>query len=189
MHAGLIAFALASAVLIWLSRASLRRSGSNGLRPHGFYRFFAWEGILVLFLLNAGHWFRTPSAWYQLLSWSLLILSLPVLIFGFHTLASRGAASANGDDRPELYRFERTSQLVTTGIYRHIRHPLYCSLLLLAWGIAFKQPDGLNLLLGVVVTLLLYATARADEAECIRYFGDGYRDYMTRTKMFVPGLF
>jgi protein-S-isoprenylcysteine O-methyltransferase Ste14 len=32
------------------------------------------------------------------------------------------------------------------------------------------------------------ATARADEAECVRYFGQPYREYMKRTRMFVPWL-
>ena len=43
----LIVFAIATILLIYISRASLRKPGS-----HGFYRFFAWECILVLFLLD-----------------------------------------------------------------------------------------------------------------------------------------
>jgi len=44
-------------------------------------------------------------------------------------------------------------------------------------------------LLTLAATLALVATAKADEAECTRFFGPGYTDYMQRTKMFVPFLF
>ena len=38
-------------VLIWLSRKSLRHPGR-----HGFYRFFVWEAILGLIVLNRYPW-------------------------------------------------------------------------------------------------------------------------------------
>jgi protein-S-isoprenylcysteine O-methyltransferase Ste14 len=84
---------------------------------------------------------------------------------------------------------ETTTQLVTTGAFKDIRHPLYSSLLLLAWGVFFKHPSwGAG---GVVVgaTALLLATAKVEEVENIRYFGAAYRAYMQRTKMFIPFVF
>ena len=41
----------------------------------------------------------------------------------------------------------------------------------------------------LAATLSLTLTARADEAECIRFFGPVYQAYMKRTRMFVPFLF
>ena len=46
--------------------------------------------------------------------------------------------------------------------------------------------------LGVLVlaaSFLLWATARAEEAEDVRFFGQVYRDYMKKTRMFIPYLF
>ena len=40
-----------------------------------------------------------------------------------------------------FYRFESTTTLVTAGAYRYIRHPLYESGLMLAWGAALKAPS------------------------------------------------
>ena len=51
----LVLFLAGSGCLLYLSRASLRAP-----RSHGFYRFFAWESILALFLLNVTAWFRDP---------------------------------------------------------------------------------------------------------------------------------
>jgi len=43
--------------------------------------------------------------------------------------------------------------------------------------------------MALVATTFLIATARADEAECIRFFGDEYQAYMKMTKRFIPFLF
>ena len=91
--------------------------------------------------------------------------------------------------RQMFVAFEKTTALITTGIYAYIRHPLYSSLLLLAWGIYFKAPSLPGVLLAVVTTTFLSATARADEGECIQFFGTEYQDYMQKTKRFIPFLF
>lgn len=180
----LIAFIISSVVLIYVSRASLRAP-----RSHGFYRFFAWEFMVALFLLNIDVWFQDPFAWYQLLSWFLLFVCLIPLFFGVRSLTSQGKPVASRDAEPQLLAFEKTSSLVTTGIYRYIRHPLYSSLLFLTWGIFFKSITWLGFLLALVATLFLIGTALADEAECIRFFGQPYQDYIKRSKRFVPFLF
>jgi protein-S-isoprenylcysteine O-methyltransferase Ste14 len=180
----LVVFAMLSACLIYISRASLRAQ-----RSHGFYRFFAWEFILALFLLNMDVWFRNPFSWHQIVSWFLLIVCIVPLTFGLHSLATRGKPVKHREAEPQLLAFEKTTTLVTTGIYQYIRHPLYSSLLFLAWGVFFKIPTWLGVLLSLAATLFLVATAKADEAECIRFFGPSYQAYMKQTKMFVPFLF
>jgi protein-S-isoprenylcysteine O-methyltransferase Ste14 len=177
----IIAFIALSLVLFYISRSSLRAP-----RSHGFYRFFAWEFILALFLLNVEVWFRDPGSWNQLISWLLLILSIVPLVFGIRSLKALGKPTQKREGEPQLLAFEKTSTLVTTGIYRYIRHPLYSSLLLLTWGIFFKAPFGLGLVFALGATVFLVLTARADEAECILFFGTEYQIYMKRTRIFIP---
>ncbi|TLN26292.1 isoprenylcysteine carboxylmethyltransferase family protein [bacterium] len=175
-----IAFVVASLAIVYISRRSLFKP-----RSHGFYRFFAWECILALILLNLDGWFREPWAWHQVLSWAMLLVSFIPLVFGVQSLVARGKATAQREGEEQLLAFEKTTALVTDGIYRYIRHPLYSSLLLLAWGAFLKAPGWLGGLLLAGATLALVATARADEAECKRFFGEAYGEYMKRTKMFV----
>ena len=78
--------------------------------------------------------------------------------------------------------------MVTTGVFRYIRHPLYTSLLLLTWGVCFKQIDMAALSCALISTLFLWLTARRDEAECLAHFGEPYRQYMWRSKRFIPFL-
>ena len=173
-------FLVATVGLAYVSRASLLSP-----RSHGFYRFFAWEAILVHILLNVEVWFRDPFSWHQILSWCLLSASLFLVLHGVYLLRLVGKPDRRRTD-PSLVGFERTTELVTTGAYRYIRHPLYSSLLFLAWGVFFKLPSWIGGLLAVICTVLLIATARVEEAEDVRFFGPAYEAYRQRTKMFIP---
>jgi protein-S-isoprenylcysteine O-methyltransferase Ste14 len=176
-----IIFGFSTLALIYISRASLRSPHS-----HGFYRFFAWEFILALVLINAKYWFQDPFAWHQIIAWTLLFASLIPLVFGVDALTSRGKPTANRENDPSLLVFEKTTQLVTSGVYKYIRHPLYSSLLFLTWGIFFKNPSVAGLIFAILATVFLVFTAKADEAECIQFFDAEYQEYMQHTKRFIP---
>lgn len=157
-------------------------------RSHGFPRFFAWEGILWLFVNNYSFWFRDPLGVQQLVSWLLLVTSVYPAAAGFIRLQKARKTLRLSHD-PALFEFEKTSELVQDGIYRHIRHPLYGSLLLLTWGILLKNPEASLIAVALAVSILLYITARRDESECIAYFGEPYRKYMKKSRMFIPFVF
>lgn len=178
-----IIFVLGSLAIIWVSRNSLSQPNT-----HGFYRTFAWEILLVLFVLNIQDWFRNPWSWHQLLSWLLLMVSLLLAVQGFRLLRAIGKQDNNRVD-PSLLGLEKTSRLVTENLYQYIRHPLYSSLLFLGWGIFFKSPSWLDGGLVLLITLFLTATAFVEEAENIRFFGEEYREYMLRSKRFIPFVF
>ena len=90
---------------------------------------------------------------------------------------------------PALIGIEKTTQLVTKGLYRYIRHPFYSSLLFFAGGAFFKHPSWWGGILSALAVIMLVATAKVEEAENLAYFGEDYRTYMQHTKMFVPLLF
>lgn len=182
-----IMFVALSAALAYVSRDSL-----SSPRSHGFYRFFAWECILALFFLNfisVRQWFADPFSVRQLVSWVLLMGCIVPGVCGVHALRTRGQPDARRPDSTPLIGIEKTTKLVTTGIFKHIRHPLYSSLLLLAWGVFFKHPSWLGGGVVAGASAFLLATAKAEEAENIRYFGSAYRAYMQHTKMFIPFVF
>lgn len=173
-------FVLVSLWLAYISRRSLRSRAS-----HGFYRFFAWEAILALFLLNACNWFHDPFSWQQIISWILLMASAILVLHALWLLRKVGQADSRRTGEP-LYQLEKTTALVEVGAYRAIRHPMYTSLLLLAWGIFFKSPSWSVGLLAAASTAFLVLAARAEEVENLRYFGEAYREYMQRTWRFIP---
>ena len=175
-----VIFAIGSIPIVWLSRWSLLHPTS-----HGFSRFFGFEAILALIVLNAPHWFRHAFGVQQVLSWLLLIVSIVLVVWGVILLRRFGQPRPTSEDSP-VFEWENTESLVTTGVYRYIRHPMYSALLFLAWGALLKSVTISTLVLAGVATLALAATAKAEEAENVTRFGQEYRDYMKRTRRFVP---
>ena len=169
-----IAFVIASLGILIGSWDSFHRPLS-----HGFFRFFAFESLLILILSNLDDWFDDPFSPLHLISWLFLLSSILLAGTSFALLKIFG--------RPEG-QIELTTRLVQEGTYRYLRHPLYSSLLLLGVGTFLKRVDvtGSSLLIGEIAFLI--TTARIEEEENVRKFGQTYLDYMHRTKMFIPFL-
>jgi protein-S-isoprenylcysteine O-methyltransferase Ste14 len=179
----LIVFVAATLAIAGVSRKALLSA-----KAHGFYRFFAWEAILALVLLNLEHWFADPFSPAQIISWVCLLASIYLVVQGMLLLRRAGKPDGTRTDEA-LLGLEKTTTLVTSGIYQHIRHPLYSSLLFLTWGAFLKWPTWPALMLALAASAFLAATARVEEGENLRFFGEAYREYMRRSKMFIPYIF
>lgn len=176
-------FAAASGPMLWISRGSLRSPGA-----HGFHRLFAFEAILGLIALNAPAWFRDRLSPRQLCSWALLLASAALAAHGFYLLRQIGRPDPSIPD-PARLGVEKTTRLVRSGAYRYIRHPLYASLLLLAWGAFLKAPSWIGATLAAVAAGAIYLAARVEERENLRAFGGEYAEYVRVTRMFIPLAF
>jgi protein-S-isoprenylcysteine O-methyltransferase Ste14 len=168
----LIVSTIANSIFTW-------KFSIKAKRPHGIPRFFAFESILLLVLLNVPFWFDRPFAWNQLISWIFLIVSIVFAVLGF--LLLRIVGKPQGD-------LENTSKLVTIGLYRFIRHPLYASLLFLGTGIFLKNISITTAFLAFVNSVALVVTAKREEKEMVDKFGNEYITYMQKTRMFIPFL-
>jgi protein-S-isoprenylcysteine O-methyltransferase Ste14 len=178
-----IIFIVGTLILAYVSRDSLRVP-----RSHGFFRFFAWVGLLGVYLLVWRNWFADPTSAPQIVSWILLLAALVFVMAGVQMMRRMGQPDPARDDSP-MMAFEKTTKIVQAGIFHFIRHPLYSSLLLLGWGMFLKGIGIWTLAITLMVTGFLVLTARAEEQEDIQYFGESYREYRRRTRMFIPFLF
>jgi protein-S-isoprenylcysteine O-methyltransferase Ste14 len=80
-------------------------------------------------------------------------------------------------------------QLVTHGVYRHLRHPMYLALLLYASGQALVLPNWVAGPSYLVALLFLFALrVGPEERMMVEEFGKDYEAYVARTKRFVPGV-
>jgi len=84
----------------------------------------------------------------------------------------------------------QTHELVTTGVYRHVRHPMYAAFFLWAVAQALLLPNWIAGPAGLVgfgtqFGLRVWREERMMEAA----FGDAYRAYAARTWRVIPGVF
>jgi protein-S-isoprenylcysteine O-methyltransferase Ste14 len=80
------------------------------------------------------------------------------------------------------------AQLVTTGLFAWMRHPIYTALMLLTFGTALEHGNMIPLILSVCLTILLEFKSRREEAWLREQFLE-YAAYQARVKKFFPGLY
>ena len=80
-------------------------------------------------------------------------------------------------------------RLVTHGIYRQVRHPMYMALLLYSSGQSLVLPNWVaGPSYGVAVALLFALRVGPEERMMLEELGKDYEAYMARTKRLVPGV-
>ncbi len=80
-------------------------------------------------------------------------------------------------------------RLITHGVYRRIRHPMYTAFFLYAIGQLLVLPNwvaGPSCL--VPFAILFVCRVCAEERMMLEHFGDEYAVYMARSKRLVPGI-
>jgi len=79
-------------------------------------------------------------------------------------------------------------ELIRSGPYRSIRHPIYTGILLALLGTAVQIGQVRSLLAFVVAWLCFYFKARREESFLREEFGDRFAEHIGRTGMFLPRL-
>ena len=81
-------------------------------------------------------------------------------------------------------------QLVTDGIYRRVRHPMYSAFWLWAIAQALLLPNWVAGFSGLVgFGILFFGRIAREERMMLEMFGDSYRAYMARTGRVFPSIF
>jgi protein-S-isoprenylcysteine O-methyltransferase Ste14 len=83
---------------------------------------------------------------------------------------------------------EGKGKLITTGLYKHIRHPQYLGFLLLTFGMNLEWTTFFTLLLWPIIVVLYYRLAKKEEKESEEIFGETYQKYKHSTPMFIPRI-
>jgi protein-S-isoprenylcysteine O-methyltransferase Ste14 len=74
-----------------------------------------------------------------------------------------------------------SDKVVTKGIYRYSRHPVYVTSFLLFIGLGIASASWILLLLSFVYITMLFIFLVPEEQFCLKHYGDAYREYMDRT--------
>lgn len=117
----------------------------------------------------------------SILGWILLLLALREYNLGrFSGLAQirAGKSGEGGDEKEPL-----VEPLVTGGLHRFVRHPLYLGAYLILWGGAINS---FGLATAVCGSAYLFIGARYEEKRLITEYGDAYREYQLRVPAVIP---
>ncbi len=151
--------------------------------------------LLIIRPLLGFPWYAVVLCWFfapQWISWSFLPLPLWLRAGGLVLAALgllllwRGHHALGKNFHPTL-EAAPNQELVTTGPYRYVRHPLYVAFLLMLTSTGLLSS---NWFIGVVGVLLIASITvvriPAEEAQLEGRFGERYREYRRRTPALLP---
>ncbi len=119
--------------------------------------------------------------------WMVIIGLVVLFIGGIIGLVSRIQLGHFGGPKIVI---EEHHQLITTGMYSHIRHPQYLGFLLLFFGYTISMG---SILLPLTITLSLFLIFRSrmnlEEKLLTETFGAVYSNYKKRTKRLIPYIY
>lgn len=144
----------------------------------------AWVGFLVPLI-----WVASPAfsfAEYPLHLTPLLAGSTCLVLGLWYFYRSHADLGTNWSVTLELRESHR---LITQGVYRRVRHPMYAALFLYAVGQVLAVPNwiaGPSYLVSFAILFLL--RVRLEEQMMLDAFGNDYATYMAQTKRLVPGI-
>lgn len=136
---------------------------------------------LLLFILSAfirvSYYARRNGGWLNnplMFGWNgavigvwLTLLGMLLVIIGWHQI-------------------HRAKGLVTSGIYRYIRHPQYTGFFLIMTGWLLHWETTLTLIMHPILAIMYYLLARKEDQDLQKEFGKEYEVYRQKTPMFLP---
>jgi len=166
----------------WIRRAL----GSGAMRfyrlSYNIFSVISFAPILwLMFVLPDRVFYSIPTPWVYL-SVAGQFGALVVLVVGVlqtDTLSFVGLKQLLGET-------ERPSKLVTRGLYRWVRHPLYSAGLLFIWLTPVMSINSLIVIISASSYIIVGALF--EERKLEREFGVAYSEYKAVTPMLVPGL-
>ena len=144
----------------------------------------AWVGFIVPLI-----WVASPAFSFAEYALSIgpLVTGVMCLVIGLW-LFYRSHADL-GTNWSITLEVREQHRLITQGVYRRIRHPMYLALSLYSIGQALVIPNWVagpsNL---IAFAILLALRVRAEERMMVEGFGDEYAAYSARTKRLIPGV-
>ena len=167
---------------------------SERFRKNGSGNQEAWDKYVVISIrVSCIIWFILMPLDAKRFGWSVSF-PLPLKILGFTLLPVASlflflSFRQNSFLSPHVrIQVERKQQLVTTGVYRIVRHPMYFSLLLIFVGVPLLLNSYVGLALGIMITVLFAFRAVGEEKMLIAAF-PGYTDYKGKVRFrLIPFL-
>ena len=180
-----VSAALWIAFFVYWGRAAARSSAIKSAESPGsraLHQNLLNLSLVLLFLRLPGLGWRWLPAWGALIAAGL---ALHVLSFALAVQARRHL----GRQWSGAIAIKVDHELVRTGPYRLIRHPIYTAMLGMTLGTAMVSGE-LHALLGFAIMAFAYARKIPLEERSLREaFGPAYDEYRAQSRALVPWIF
>jgi protein-S-isoprenylcysteine O-methyltransferase Ste14 len=180
----MIEFVTAAANLIlfsWFAYASFTHFNTDEPIPLGSK--FISVATPVGTIVNLALWYRSPDAGDAVAVCALLLTVAGAVFFGLAKTAAppRMLSRAFSESTPP--------SLVDSGIYAHVRNPLYSSYMTywLSWTV-LTQGHWIAIAIFIAMTATYIQAVRQEERQLTERLGETYTSYTKRTKRFLPWI-
>lgn len=182
---------LLTILLIFISRAYWFVSNKKALRdkPKVKQKPIILEKLAMIFFssfimvsLFGYTLFSFNNTYFQVFGFILVVLGFTVSILGRKELATNWTESYD-------YQIKKKHELVTTGIYSQVRHPIYGGLWLTLTGALIVSETYLFLPISLLSLFFFVRFAKREERLLTKYFGNKYVNYQRKTKQLIPTIY
>jgi protein-S-isoprenylcysteine O-methyltransferase Ste14 len=141
------------------------------------------QGVLLVLVAAAG-WSLGPD-WFGPVRVAGIVVGIVLIASGI-VLAVRGVADLGAAMTP-LPRPRKNAELVQTGAYALVRHPVYGGLILAAFGRAILQASFIAIALAAALAVF-FRLKSAREENWLEERYPAYAAYRARTRRFIPWI-
>lgn len=82
--------------------------------------------------------------------------------------------------------YSGNGELVTSGIYKYIRHPQYSGFVLMIVGFLIQWPTIITLIMAPILLIMYTKLAKKEEKKMVELFGEKYEEYRKQVPAFIP---
>lgn len=176
----------------WLASFSTKRRARKlfGAEMDRYYRLlFVLLAVLTLLpVLAMVALFPSTTLWVIPTPWIFLTMTIQflALVALVATTLQTDVMAFAGVRQVLQPGIEHENELVTTGLYRLVRHPLYLFSIILFW--LFPYMTDLTLAFFLAGTLYFLIGTIPEERKLVKTFGEQYRQYQREVPWLIPGL-
>jgi len=170
--------------------AARRRRGPRDPGERRSARSLIGIAVQCVAFLVAGFGIRRAPMLDPLSATALIEAAVIALLMAAAVGLFAWASRTMGRNWSVVARTRSDHELVTTGPFAYLRHPIYTALALLLIALAIAYGNAARLILALPIYALGTWLRIAEEERLLRdAFGTSYDAYVTRVKRFVPGVF
>ncbi|MFH1941549.1 MAG: isoprenylcysteine carboxylmethyltransferase family protein [bacterium] len=176
-----LVYVVCTAYIVWWLVGAIHRKEKHEITMAAG----AWLFITLCFesfgeVFGLDYWTLESPSFLKMIAAVFLVSSGAIFFISSQTMRRKG--------KPEK-GWEQTTELIDTGIFGVVRHPIYFSAFVGLLGVFLMRVSLLSVILAPIGGVLFLLSARYEDQYNEKKFGPMYRAYRERTKFFIPFIY